>query len=173
MKSLYLDKDLASVKKMIITGFSGAGKTTLLRKLDELGVQDLDEYIEWQEAKSIPVLVKEMGWAYFRDCEKRYLQELLQSNVRIIALGGGALKECLPLLKDKGVRVLYLKCDFETCFERIDQDPNRPLLQGGKRQMFIKYQERLVDYEKSDIFVESNDLAELSKASLYILEALS
>src|SRR6185503_19173289 len=108
-----------------ITGFMAAGKTTvgraLANKLDCAFV-DLDELITAQHKTTINELIKTRGEDFFRELESKALAEVLQgSGPRVIALGGGAWSrtENRELLKNHGVRVVWLDAPFELCWQRI------------------------------------------------------
>ena len=108
-----------------ITGFMAAGKTSVGRALaNKLGCTfvDLDELITAQQKNTINELIKTNGEDFFRGLESKALAEVLQgSGSRVIALGGGAWSraENRALLKDRGVRVVWLDAPFELCWQRI------------------------------------------------------
>ena len=108
-----------------ITGFMAAGKTTvgraLANKLDCAFV-DLDELITAKQEMTINELIKAEGEDFFRSLESKALAEVLQeSGPLVIALGGGAWSraENRTLLKDHGVRIVWLNAPFELCWQRI------------------------------------------------------
>lgn len=108
-----------------ITGFMAAGKTSVGRALaNKLGCTfvDLDDLITAQQKNTINELIKTNGEDFFRGLESNALAEVLQgSGSRVIALGGGAWSraENRALLKDRGVRVVWLDAPFELCWQRI------------------------------------------------------
>ena len=144
----------------------GAGKTTLVEgyRSNQLGfsVYDLDHEIA-SELKLAPRTlgewINEEGMPAFRLKEKEVLQKILQKEQsKIIALGGGTVGEAWFWdLKGKAP-LIFLKTPFETCFERIKDDVNRPmtlLKEEGLRQL---YQKRLADYEKADFRCEAYEI---------------
>lgn len=84
---------------ILLLGHRGTGKSNLLKNISKWGITnycfDLDMYIELKESKSISQIFSEKGEAYFRECEKKYLEELIQKNneTKIIALGGGFIHD--------------------------------------------------------------------------------
>lgn len=142
--------------KIFICGFSGAGKSSLLDRLsqheitDTYELIDLDAFIEKKERRSIVEIFESDGERYFRKAELQALEEFnLKENV-IVALGGGTLRsESLPVLVDwKGY---FLSTDFKTCWNRILNDPTRPLVLKGKEHLRQLYNERVkfyANYEK-------------------------
>lgn len=147
--------------KYFICGFSGAGKSTLLRRISESGKYpdylfvDLDLYIASQhrdEAGSLGELIEKKGWEWFRAAEKETLANLLKSPNIWIALGGGTLTEetAQNLLADadKSIKGYWLDTDFETCWKRIQNDKNRPLVKRGESVLKHLYNERSEIFKK-------------------------
>ena len=143
--------------KFFITGFSGAGKSTLLRELSKKPsfslwkLIDLDDWIQKENAKEDEALgqyIERVGMQEFRKAESEALRTI--SNFEgplILALGAGALQgENSKMLKD--FRGLFLDTDFKTCWDRISNDTNRPLVKKGKEEMHELYHERLAEYSK-------------------------
>lgn len=116
-----------------LTGFMGAGKSRVGRLMAEkyqLPFYDSDHLIEEERGKSVRLIFKEDGEAYFRQLEAQVIRSLVQkSESSVIALGGGALMhhDNLNLVKKKGVLV-YLKSSPENIYERIKNSKKRPLL---------------------------------------------
>ncbi|MFZ4100301.1 MAG: shikimate kinase, partial [Chlamydiia bacterium] len=79
---------------LILIGLRGSGKTTVGRGLaPRLGLPhiDLDESIVARTAMSIPKLVYEHGWEYFRDQETHALVEATSGPPAVLSTGGGAI----------------------------------------------------------------------------------
>ncbi|MBK8296227.1 MAG: hypothetical protein IPK91_02840 [Saprospiraceae bacterium] len=78
--------------KLSLIGMPGSGKTWLANALEkELGLeaQDLDHYFETQSGMAISQFWNQYGESEFRVLERYYMFELLDSQVSIIAMGGG------------------------------------------------------------------------------------
>ena len=79
--------------KIVLIGYMGSGKSAVARALSaklKLNLIDLDSYIEAQEGLSISQLFAEKGAVYFRNKERFYLQQLLDSEASmLVSLGGG------------------------------------------------------------------------------------
>ena len=113
-----------------LIGFMGSGKTTVgsaLAKKIGYKWQDLDAEIVKGEQMSIPELFEKGGEAYFREIETGYLKSALKANQTVISTGGGIVvqPENIALLNTQ--KTYYLSWDFDTLYERISGDTNRPL----------------------------------------------
>lgn len=121
-------------RNLILIGYMGSGKTTVGQVLAErLGCsfRDTDHLIEEGEGCSISEIFSRFGENYFRRRETACLQQLMEENaLGIISVGGGTplRAENRELLKKLG-RIVYLKADPMTIYERIKEDQSRPLLQ--------------------------------------------
>lgn len=131
--------------KYFICGFSGAGKSTALSRIKASGTYpgyefvDLDYYIEglYPDSEGLGALIRSNGWEWFRQVERETLGRLLETDKIWIALGGGTLDEetAQKLLNREDVKGYWLNTDFEICWERIQKDPNRPMVDKGKQAL--------------------------------------
>lgn len=115
--------------KLYLCGFMGCGKTRIGKELAaKLGMRfaDLDEYIVEKEGMAIPDIFANFGEPHFRALEAKYIAEMPDNSV--VALGGGAIinDNTARTAKETG-KVIFLDVPFEICYERIKDDPNRPL----------------------------------------------
>ena len=80
-------------KKIILLGYMGSGKTSVGRLLNmtlNLPFYDLDNYLEQKFNTPVNSIFNLKGELYFRDEERKALEELLESDEQmIISLGGG------------------------------------------------------------------------------------
>lgn len=132
----------------------GCGKSTVGRLLaDNMGMDfyDLDEYIVKTEGRSIPEIFSQDGESYFRDLETDAIKSFSDKQNCVIALGGGAVlrKENALAARSQG-EVVYIKADFETCYQRICGDTNRPLASGAdKLSLEKRYNDREPIYSEA------------------------
>lgn len=117
---------------IFLCGFMGCGKTTVgeaLAKKLGLPLIDTDAYIVEQEGKSIPDIFAQEGEPYFRQAEAQAIRTLCTKNA-VIACGGGAMlnPDSAAYAREQGAVVL-LNESFETCYARIRNDTNRPIVQ--------------------------------------------
>jgi thiamine-phosphate diphosphorylase len=124
---------------VVILGGSGAGKSTLGRLLAEglaCPFHDLDEVLASRTGRSIPDIFTTQGEGVFRQLETALLPELL-SRPGIIVLGGGAweAEANRRLVAQAGFAALWLAETPTRAWQRVGQDPNRPLAQ--EREAFL------------------------------------
>ena len=134
------------MKPIFLCGFMGCGKSTvgkiLARKM-KVRCIDLDKYIEEKEGMTIPEIFDTKGEDYFRRCETKALAEFKDTG-GIVATGGGALlsEENGKVAKESGF-VVFIDTRFEDCYERIKDDPHRPIaFNSTKQQLKDRYDYR-------------------------------
>lgn len=167
---------LTPPKKYLLAGFAGCGKTSLLKELQTLHPLDqgfdLDSVIR-SEFENIEAMVEKLGWDAFREKEVKKLAELLQSEASMwVALGGGTLERGWSVIETfQNVRVIYVECDFETCWERIKNDPKaRPLVRLGEEEMRRIYQSRIPLYERAHFKIKAQgSTQQLALALLHLV----
>lgn len=154
---------------ILVCGFMGSGKTTFAQSFEgnDLGfiTYDLDHVV----ADHLGITHLELGeWINkntlqkFRDVEMDVLQSLVnQRTMKIIALGGGTpTAERFLDLKDQ-TKLVFLDVPFETCFNRIKNDSNRPLTALGEEGLRELYQKRLPMYRKADLILSETEIKEI------------
>lgn len=112
-----------------IVGFSGAGKSVVGAKVAQLlGVPfvDLDLAIEERYRTSIPILFSKYGEDVFRKCERKVLEEALQSGRCVVSTGGGApcFGDAMQLINSCSTSV-YLKLPEEILFRNLKKSKRR------------------------------------------------
>ena len=122
---------------IFLCGFMGCGKTTvgeILAKKLGLPLIDTDAYIVEQEGKSIPDIFAQDGEPYFRKKEAEAIRTLCTQKA-VISCGGGAMlnPDSADYARKNGAVVL-LDESFDTCYERIQGDTNRPIVQRSTRE---------------------------------------
>jgi shikimate kinase len=135
-------------QRIILTGFMGVGKTTVakhLASLLECERIDLDAVIAETEMGTIAEIIEREGIEKFRQIESANLRRILESNARIIALGGGAwtVEENRRLIKARGFTTVWLESTFEHCWLNISGSKRvRPLARNktDARRLFEERQ---------------------------------
>ncbi len=128
----------------------GCGKSTtgkLLAKKLGCGFTDMDDYIVEKQGMSIPQMFSEKGEDFFRSVETEAVREL-SSAKGVIACGGGAMLKKInsEIANEKGV-VVYIDIDFESCYDRIKDCKNRPIVASNtKEQLKAIYDGRVPVY---------------------------
>ncbi len=160
-------------KNLILTGMMGSGKSTvgliLLTKLQsDYNFIDTDELIVKIEGESINEIFKSKGEAYFRALESSVVDEIANTTDKIIATGGGLVKnqDNIKKLKINGI-VFYLSAHLEEIFSRLKNSSNRPLLNSVDMKntidMLLKERQNLykqADYEVDTVNKSPEDVAD-------------
>ena len=121
---------------VVLIGYRGTGKSTVGKIVAaRLGrvLVSTDAEIVKLSGQTIPDIVEQHGWEYFRDLESNVCQELAGRNGLVIDTGGGAIlrPRNVELLKETG-RLFWLTASVSTITERIGHDTQRPSLTGVK-----------------------------------------
>lgn len=128
---------------IVLVGYMGSGKSSVAYQLSyrlQTPYIDSDKQIEREQHKTISTIFEESGEQAFRDMETAYLRRLTGERGRFILSTGGGMpvrEENRVLLKQIG-KVIYLKTDAETIYERLKEDTTRPLLQCEDPQSRIR-----------------------------------
>ncbi|MBM7660865.1 shikimate kinase [Bacillus mesophilus] len=150
------------MKTIYLTGFMGSGKTTIGRELArylQLPVIDTDEEIIKETGISINEIFSTYGESHFRDLEVKILSSLPTQNVVITTGGGIVLKDQnREWMKKHGVLV-YLHCDFEVIWTRLQHDQTRPLVKNSRKDELEQlYQSRKSVYHDYNLMIDTSAL---------------
>lgn len=110
---------------------------------------DLDKEIVRVEDMPIPQIFSEKGEPYFREVEAKLIKSFPDNTV--VATGGGAMQRdaTAEFAKERGV-VFFLNADFMTCYERIKDDPDRPLaINSSIEDLYDLYRKRFPVYRRN------------------------
>lgn len=148
-------------KNIVLIGFMGCGKTSLGKKLSIILKRefiDTDDFIVTREGMSINEIFEKKGEQYFRDLEKELCSRYNKPKSKIIATGGGIIKndENVANLK-KGGTIFYLRSTPERIAQNLRFDNSRPLLQCDDKAGRIAklLEERKPLYEKcADVTID-------------------
>ncbi len=146
----------------------GVGKSYIGRKLSKefmIDFFDLDSYIESYEKKTISDLFSERGEIYFRSIENKYLESILNKNIKyVISTGGGTpcYSNNMELIKkNKNLKSFYLKSSGNQLTNRLfSEKEKRPLISNinSKKDLnsFISKHlfERNVFYNQADYIID-------------------
>ena len=126
---------------IVLIGYRGCGKTTIGRRLaDRLWwpFVDTDDLVQKKAGKSIADIFEQHGVDRFRDFESEAVKEVAKLQEHVISLGGGAVlrKENVDAIRKGDHKIVYLKCEPQELYKRIQADPNTathrpPLTAGG------------------------------------------
>ncbi len=121
---------------IVLIGYRGTGKSTVGKLLGaRLGraLVSTDAEIVTRAKRTIPEIVAQEGWEYFRDLESDICRELASRDHLVIDTGGGAILRAqnVEALKKTGT-LFWLTASVETIVKRIGGDNQRPSLTGTK-----------------------------------------
>jgi shikimate kinase len=149
------------MNNIYLIGMMGSGKTIVAKALaHELmrHVEDIDARIVEKEGRTITTIFADSGEAYFRNLEKKMLQELAAQSRIVVATGGGIVldPENIDSMRATGSMV-YLKAPTDVLFDRIKENKDRPLLLNAspKDTLDALYLKRHTMYEKADHTVDT------------------
>ena len=121
---------------IVLIGYRGTGKSTAGKIVaSRLGraMFSTDAEIVKRAGMSIPEIVAQHGWEYFRDLESQVCRDLAERDGLVIDTGGGAIlrSENVERLKHHGI-LFWLTASVEVIAQRIGRDNQRPSLTGTK-----------------------------------------
>lgn len=121
---------------VVLIGYRGTGKSTVGKIVAaRLGLilVSTDAEIVKSAGHTIPQIVEQHGWEYFRDLETKMCQDLAGRDGLVIDTGGGAIlrPHNVEVLKRTG-KLFWLTASVETIAKRIGSDTQRPSLTGTK-----------------------------------------
>lgn len=134
-------------KRIILTGFMGVGKSTVAKHLAQMlecARIDLDSVIVQSENRTIAEIIEQEGIEDFRRIETANLRQILETDARIIALGGGAwtIEENRRLIKARGFTTVWLESTFEHCWLNISASKRVRPLARNKSEARRLFEER-------------------------------
>jgi shikimate kinase len=146
--------------RIFLVGFMGCGKTTLGKRLaKKLNIKfvDMDADIESKQGLTIPMIFQKHGEKYFRDLEKKWLEDLVGDDL-LISTGGGTpcFYDNMEIMNTKG-KTVYINLPVKVLLDRLsNQTQNRPLIANMSKEelkSFIhdKLLERIPFYSKAQI----------------------
>ncbi len=155
-------KDISkNTQNIVLIGMPGSGKSTVGKLLsDRLGREfiDTDSEIVKKDGREIPQIFSESGEKYFRELESQVLEEVGKLSGKVIATGGGVVKnyENYFSLKCNGIIFYLLRSIDKLCME------DRPLSKDIQTVEKL-YNERKDLYKKfADFTVDNNGEVELA-----------
>ncbi|MDH4078386.1 MAG: shikimate kinase [Nitrospira sp.] len=164
---------------VVLIGYRGTGKSSvgkvLAARLDR-PLLSTDAEVVRLAGQTIPAIVEQHGWEYFRDLESKVCQELAGQNGLIIDTGGGAIlrSQNVDVLKQTG-KLFWLTASVETIAKRIGSDTQRPSLTGTKSfidEIQDVLQDRLPKYQAAGDYVIETEGRSLSQVADEILARL-
>jgi shikimate kinase len=124
-------KERQSAMILVLIGYRGCGKSAVAQLVAlRLGWDwvDADVEIELRAGKSIAAIFADDGETAFRDLESAVLNDLLQRDRIVLALGGGVVlreanrKSLRSACQSGQAKIVWLKASPEVLWERIQAD---------------------------------------------------
>jgi shikimate kinase len=121
---------------LVLIGYRGTGKSTighLVAENLERPLVSLDDEIARRAGCSIPAIVREHSWDYFRDLESQLVAEFAAADGLVLDTGGGVVTRPsnVELLRGSGILFL-LQASVSDIVSRIGGGTERPSLTGKK-----------------------------------------
>lgn len=164
---------------IVLMGFMGTGKTSIgkyLSQLMEMELVDIDELLVSRMNMSINKIFEIYGEEYFRGLETTAIEEVSQRSNLIISCGGGVVlnPRNIEALRETG-RVIWLKAQPETLYQRLQEDDSRPLLKNNLTISYINalLTERWAKYEAAADFTVDTDTSSIEEISKMIIHRLT
>lgn len=157
--------------RLYLTGYMASGKSTLGRKIAqraELPFLDTDKMVEEAEDAAVADIITFAGEAYFREVERRALEQTADYENAVISTGGG-----LPVWGDNqawiaehGVSV-YLNRAPEQILSRLSEHgrQKRPKFRGKSDEELLQFMrehlaEREPIYLKADVVFDCSAVSD-------------
>jgi shikimate kinase len=122
---------------VVLIGFMGSGKTTVGKELAGLlnfQFFDTDSRIEAKFGRKISWIFKHKGEKYFREQEKKVIEEVCHLKGYVVSVGGGAWMDEInrKRLQDMGL-CIWLKVSLADSWKRLKGNlKKRPILSNSK-----------------------------------------
>ncbi|MFQ5680867.1 MAG: shikimate kinase [Candidatus Omnitrophota bacterium] len=157
---------MVKVGHIYLVGFMGTGKSVVGRALAaklSRNFVDLDSLIEEREGARIKDIFSDKGEDYFRELERRFLQEVSwgwQRGRLVVSCGGGVVlnEENISLMKSAGLLVC-LWARPQVILDRISGCPRRPLLprRDARKKIEELLHKRTRFYSRADYTIDTSD----------------
>lgn len=131
---------------VILVGYRCTGKSStgeILARVTSLPFVDTDRVIESTMGSNVASIVADLGWEEFRKIESQVLKQVLTSDSKVIATGGGVVldKKNLAAMEESAGTVIWLRASADTILRRMSGDiatPGlRPSLTGNSLEQEV------------------------------------
>lgn len=157
--------------RYFLIGYMGCGKSFWAKSLAEAleyPLVDMDTEIEHREKLSIKEIFSQKGEEYFRNIERKVLEELIEEYPNLVVATGGGLpchKDNMDVMNKSGSTV-YLNASVDTLVKRLLKEKSkRPLLSGMSDDALKSFVEQHLNqrelfYEQSSIKINVDEINE-------------
>ncbi len=127
--------------RAIFIGPPGSGKSSIGKALSrELSTSfaDTDALIVERTGQTIPEIFAKSGEPGFRAIERSVVLETLNSNIGVIALGGGAVldQDVQAAIAESAAEVIFLRVGIGNALTRIGIKGDRPLVSSDPERQW-------------------------------------
>lgn len=120
------------MKNVYLIGMMGAGKTVTAKALAQQtgrSFVDIDQVIQKNTNMTINEIFQKKNEDFFRQEEKKALEEVSKGQNLIVATSGGVVLDSSNIDKMKQTgEVVYLEASLDTLWNRVQNKKDRPLL---------------------------------------------
>lgn len=167
-------------KLVFLVGPSGSGKTAIGKRLArrmKWKFCDTDSQVEREEKCLIHDIFAQRGEKYFRDAERRVVENILRQNNVVVATGGGLpiFNGMMDVISNAGITI-YLDASLDSLWNRLTIDrtelEKRPLLcKAGRHGLEEMISARSAIYSRSQLrySTDNKSLTEIAKEIAEIL----
>lgn len=135
--------------KLFLIGYMGCGKSTTARKVAKLldvATVDTDAMVEQREGASVNDIFYYQGEEYFRDAERRVLEDLIAADEDMVISTGGGLptwSDNMELMNRSGATV-WIDRSAEQTAKRLSPHgrQKRPKLRGLNDEELVEFMQR-------------------------------
>ena len=157
--------------RLYLIGYMGTGKSTIGRKVAKranLPFFDTDKMVEEAEGATVADIITYAGEEYFREAERRALEQTAEVENAIISTGGGVPMwgDNQAWISEHGMSV-YLKRTPEQILSRLSPHgrQKRPKFRGKSDEELLQFMhehlaEREPIYEKADMVIDCEEVSD-------------
>ena len=157
--------------RLYLIGYMASGKSTIGRKIakrTELPFFDTDKMVEEAEGATVADIITYAGEEYFREAERRALEQTAEVENAIISTGGGVPMwgDNQAWISEHGMSV-YLKRTPEQILSRLSPHgrQKRPKFRGKSDEELLRFMhehlaEREPIYEKADMVIDCEEVSD-------------
>lgn len=153
------------VQRILLCGFMGCGKTSVGQALAfrlKWDFLDTDAMIEKREGIPIPQIFQTKGEEYFRQAETAAAAAVARRKNVVVSTGGGFVMRdenlsALLAYHPDATGIVYLDCDFDTCYQRICTSSRPLVVSNTKEQLREIFQSRADRYRSVSTIQVHND----------------
>ncbi len=148
--------------KIYLIGYRCTGKTTIGKKLanhHQIEFMDTDDWVQNYAQQSIAQIVKKNGWNFFRDLEKKALENCQQMTDAVISTGGGIVlnPENRDMIRSSGV-CIWLYAIEDTIIARMNNDATTSDMRPSLTDMNLLQETRQLIHQRTPMYEKTHHI---------------